>query len=326
MKFTTTLICFLIIQNVSAQDTFSICAYDSLTGQLGSAGATCIQASTSAYIISDVVPGVGVVHTQAAWIQANKTYAHSLLVLGLPPQQIIDSLIAHDQGGDATIRQYGVVDVNGNSAGYTGINCMDYKNHVTGPGYSIQGNILLGQVVLDSMESRFLNTQGDLACRLMAAMQGAKMIGADTRCTSLGISAVSAFIRVANPTDSAQFYLNITLNTYPNYQEPIDSLQERFDAWGGCSSTSIPLYEKNNLMIFPNPVENVCTIRHVGHSIRRIELINSMGKMENVEAEIYTNSENEGLTMNTRNLPSGIYFLRAIADDGKSYCAKILKL
>ena len=134
---------------------------------------------------------------------------------------------------------------------------MDYKNHITGPGYSIQGNILLGQVVLDSMESKFLNTQGDLACRLMAAMQGAKMIGADTRCTNLGISAVSAFIRVANPSDTggAQFYLNITLNTYPNYQEPIDSLQERFDLWGGCTSSAIPLYEKHNLIIFPNPVE-----------------------------------------------------------------------
>jgi uncharacterized Ntn-hydrolase superfamily protein len=326
MKFTTTLICLLIIQNVSAQDTFSICAYDSLTGQLGSAGATCIQSSTSAYIISDVVPGVGVVHTQAAWIQANKTYAHSLLILGLAPQQIIDSLIAHDQGGDATIRQYGVVDANGNSAGYTGINCSDYKNHITGPGYSIQGNILLGQVVLDSMESGFLNTQGDLACRLMAAMQGAKMVGADTRCAPLGISAVSAFIRVANPTDSAQLYLNISLNTYPNYQEPIDSLQERFDLWGGCSSTSTPLYEKNNLMIFPNPVENVCTIRHAGHAIRKIELINSMGKMEYVEADLYTNGGNEGLSINTRNLPSGIYFLRAVAEDGKLYCAKILKL
>src|SRR6187402_3530260 len=108
MKLLTTLFSLLIIHNASAQDTFSICAYDSLTGQLGSAGATCIQGSTSAYIISDVLPGVGVVHTQAAWLQANKTYAHSLLVLGLPPQQIIDSMIAHDAQGDPSVRQYGV--------------------------------------------------------------------------------------------------------------------------------------------------------------------------------------------------------------------------
>src|SRR6188768_716193 len=113
MKFIITFIFLFIIQNATAQDTFSICAYDSLTGQFGSAGATCIQAATSAVIISDVVPGVGVVHTQAAFVQANKTYAHTLLLLGLPAQQIIDSMVAHDAAGDPTVRQYGVVDANG---------------------------------------------------------------------------------------------------------------------------------------------------------------------------------------------------------------------
>ena len=328
MKLTTTLICILLFQHaLKAQDTFSICAYDSLTGQLGSAGATCIQAPTSAVIISDIVAGVGVVHTQAAWIQANKTYAHSLLVLGLPPQQIIDSMIAHDAGGDPSVRQYGVVDASGNSAGFTGINCMDYKNHITGPGYSIQGNILLGQVVLDSMESRFLNTPGDLACRLMAAMQGAKMVGADTRCTSLGISAVSAFIRVANPgdTDTNPLYLNISLNTYPNYTEPIDSLQERFDLWGGCTSSSTPLYEKNNLMIFPNPVENVCSIRYPGNEIQTIELFNCMGSKEQLMIHSNSNSD-DVMDVDTSKLPSGIFYLRAHSKNGRLFSAKILKL
>lgn len=40
----------------------------------------------------------------------------------------------------------------------------------------------MGQEILDSIESRFLNTPGSLADRLMAALQGAKVIGADTRC------------------------------------------------------------------------------------------------------------------------------------------------
>ena len=205
---------------------------------------------------------------------------------------------------------------------------MDYKNHITGPGYSIQGNILLGQVVLDSMESRFLNTPGDLACRLMADMQGAKMVVAGTRCTQLGISSVSAFIRVANPSDTggAQFHLNISINTFPNYQEPIDSLQERFDLWGGCISSSTPLYEKNNLMIFPNPVENTCTIRHPGFGITGIELINSMGTIIQVKSDVYTGSDYEGLTINTGNLPAGIYFLRASSGEAHSFTAKILKL
>jgi uncharacterized Ntn-hydrolase superfamily protein len=329
MKFTATLICILLFQNLlHAQDTFSICAYDSLTGQLGSAGATCIQAQTSALIISDLVPGVGVVHTQAAFLQQNRSYAHSLLLLGLPPQQIIDSMIAHDYAGDPSVRQYGVVDAYGHSAGFTGINCMDYKNHLTGPGYSIQGNILLGQVVLDSMESRFLNTPGDLACRLMSAMQGAKMVGADTRCTNLGISSVSAFIRVANPGDTGTtpFYLNISLNTYPNYTEPIDSLQERFDLWGGCTSSSTPLYEKNNLMIFPNPVQSTCTIRHPGKEIQTIELFNSMGSAEPLRTLSNTSNAEDVLEIDTSKLSSGIYYLRARTSTGKFFSTKILKL
>ena len=328
MKFTATFLCILLIQNVHAQDTFSICAYDSMTGQLGSAGATCIQAPTSAFIISDVVPGVGVVHTQASWVQANKTYAHSLLLLGLSPQQIIDSMVANDVAGNPGIRQYGVVDANGNSAGYTGVNCMNYKNHVTGPGYSIQGNILLGQQILDSMESRFLNTPGDLACRLMSAMQGAKVVGADTRCTSLGISSVSAFIRVANPGDTGTtpFYLNISLNTYPNYTEPIDSLQERFDLWGGCTSSSIPSFEKNRLMVFPNPVENICTIKNPDNAIHKVELFSTLGNRDEIIPQSFLKNGKEELTFDTSNLPAGIYFLRAITVSGKSFSAKILKL
>ncbi|MDA8556722.1 DUF1028 domain-containing protein [bacterium] len=45
-------------------------------------------------------------------------------------------------------RQYGVVDYhNGSSrsAAFTGTSCFDYKNHILGPNYAIQGNILLGQ-------------------------------------------------------------------------------------------------------------------------------------------------------------------------------------
>ena len=66
-------------------------------------------------------------------------------------------------------------------------------NHILGPNYAIQGNILLGQQILDSMEYYFLNTSGCLPERLMAAMNGAKVVGADTRCMVEGTSSLSAF-------------------------------------------------------------------------------------------------------------------------------------
>lgn len=229
---------------LSAQDTFSIVAIDSVTGEAGSAGASCVGSSTTyphgAAILSDVIPGTGVVHTQAAWNPVNQQYAHDLMMAGVSPENMIDSLVANDATHNPTTRQYGVVDYNDShlrSAAYTGVNCTDYKNHITGPGYSIQGNILVGQEILDSMESRYLNTPGPLAERLMAALQGAKVIGADTRCGPKGTSSQSAFLRVGKPFDpSDSLYCDLWMAYPQNYPgtfpvDPIDSLQTLYDLW-----------------------------------------------------------------------------------------------
>ncbi len=238
------LMLMLTAVTVSGQDTFSIVAIDSVTGETGSAGASCVGSSTTyphgAAILSDVLPGIGVIHTQAAWNPNNQQYAHDLMAGGSAPQEIIDSLVAHDASNNPTTRQYGIADINGGSprsAAYTGINCMDYKNHITGPGYSIQGNILLGQEILDSMESRFLGTPGSLADRLMAALQGAKIIGADTRCAPKGTSSQSSFLRVGKPGDPYDsLYCDLWMAYPQNYPgmypvDPIDSLQTLYDLW-----------------------------------------------------------------------------------------------
>ena len=236
---------------LQGQDTFSIVAIDSVTGEVGSAGASCVGYSAGyphgAIVLSDVIPGIGGIHTQASYLAANQQYAHDLMMAGLPPQQIIDSLVANDAGGNPTIRQYGIVDYNNGhprSAAYTGINCMDYKNDTAGLYYSIQGNILLGQLVIDSMQSRFLSTPGTLADRLMAALQGAKMIGADTRCAVHNSSSLSSFIRVARPSDNADsLWLNLYMAYSQNFSgivpvDPIDSLQTLYDLWKTNTSIS----------------------------------------------------------------------------------------
>lgn len=218
-------------QTGRAQDTFSIVAVDSSTGMVGSAGASCID---GAIIISDVHPGVGVVHTQADWRSENQDYARILMNQGQSPQQIIDSLVAHDVQGNPGMRQYGVIDLvgGGRSASWTGTNCFDYKGHILGPNYAIQGNILLGRQILDSMQTRFLNTSGTFTDRLMAALQGAKVPGADTRCMASGRSAISAFIKVAWPRDTTgRLFLDLNVDNMPAPYDPIDSLQGLFDQW-----------------------------------------------------------------------------------------------
>ena len=231
---TTAKFLFIFLCLSFSQDTFSIVAVDPETNEVGSAGASCIAGSI---IISDMHPGIGAIHTQSYWLASNQANASELMSLGASPDEIIDYLINNDVQNNPSIRQYGVIDLvdGGRSAAFTGDGCFDYKNHILGDTYSIQGNILLGQDILDQMESGFINTTGSLSDKLMAALQGANVPGADTRCLDDGISSLSAFIRVANPNDNPNF-LNLDINvnnvSFAGYLiDPIDSVQTLYDMW-----------------------------------------------------------------------------------------------
>ncbi len=247
----------LLAGQLGAQDTFSIVAVDVTTGEVGSAGASCVGSSSyyphGAAVLSDVIPNVGCIHTQASYLAANQNNAHNMMMSGSSPQEIIDWLINNDAGGNPSVRQYGIVDLNSGdprSAAFSGVNCLNYKNDTAGLAYSIQGNILLGQEIIDSMQTRFLNTPGTLAERLMASLQGAKVIGADTRCASpYQSSSLSAFIRVAQPENNYDsLYLDLWM-AYPQTWsgavpvDPIDSLQTLFNIWQ--TPTAIPGKDDN---------------------------------------------------------------------------------
>lgn len=211
--------------------TFSIVAVDLNNGQVGSAGASCIGGSI---IISDIHPGVGAIHTQSYWSGYNQIMASNLMDSGLSPDEIINYLIENDVNNNPSIRQYGIVDIyeGGRSAAYTGENCMDYKNHILGINYAIQGNILLNEQVLINIENNFNTTIGTLSDKLMAALQGANIPGADSRCLDNGTSSLSAFIRVAEPFDEPDnFLLDLNINNTNNNQEPIDLLQDLYNEW-----------------------------------------------------------------------------------------------
>ncbi len=211
--------------------TFSIVAVDIENGIVGSAGASCIGGSI---IISDIHPGVGAIHTQSYWSGYNQIMASNMMDLGLTPDEIIDYIVQNDVSNNPTIRQYGIVDIydGGRSAAYTGSNCMDYKDHILGPNYAIQGNILLDENILLSMEQNFNQTVGTLSDKLMAALQGANIPGADSRCLNNNTSSLSAFIRVAKPLDEeGDYYLDLNVNNTSNGVEPIDLLQELYNQW-----------------------------------------------------------------------------------------------
>src|SRR4030095_5491365 len=308
--------------NIVSQDTFSITAVDAASGYVGSAGASCIAGSI---ILSDVHPNRGVIHCQALYLAANQNYARNLMNMGLTPQQIIDSLVAHDAQNNPTVRQYGITDFVGltvRKAGYTGVNCTNYKNHVLGTTFTVQGNILLGQLVLDSMFARFVNTQGTLADKLMAALQGAKMPGADTRCLPYNKSSISAFIRVAKPTDpqSGPYYLDLNVNNTPTHKDPIDSLQVLYNQWviSGISNNQ-NIYPDAYLLYqnYPNPFNPNTTITFDIASLSNVKLAvyDITGSEVAVLADNMFHRGRYSVNFDASNLSSGVYFYRIFSSD-----------
>lgn len=259
----------------TAQDTFSIVAVDSVTGEVGSAGASCVDMFNTPYsndFLGELFPGVGAINTQAAYDATNQANARKRMNAGDSPSQIISWLSSNDVGGNPSQRQYGVIRlINGSpkTAGYTGSSCPNYKGHIAGVNYCIQGNTLLGKKVVDSMEARFKREKGDLACKLMAALQGAKMVGADSRCASNGTSSLFAFLKVSKPSDAfGKPYFLISVRTRSNARvEPIDSLQGVFNReHASCKIiTSVDEPSTDAIQLFPNPIENTLTIRLQSH-------------------------------------------------------------
>ncbi|MBK8565663.1 MAG: DUF1028 domain-containing protein [Saprospiraceae bacterium] len=312
-----------------AQDTFSIVAVDSLTGEVGSAGASCISADNLELyfpdddpdFLGDLLPGIGAINTQSFYNATNQELANQERAAGRTPQEVIDWMAANDAENDSSQRQYGVAAlINGQpmAAGFTGANCFDFKNHVTGPNYSIQGNILLGQEILDSMEARFLAAEASGKClseRLMAAMQGAKVPGADTRCLNNGTSAMFAFIKLAKPDDDpADPTLRLFVSYNPLGIEPIDSLQALFDLAAPCFVSFTK--EKSNdfqFQISPNPTSGMFGFQFAGAMPvgLRMEVFDSSGR-----CVFQRPSVSPGEQFSLEN--PGVYMVKLMAADGKT--------
>lgn len=303
--------------SATAQHTFSIVAVDPETGEVGSAGASCVPFDV--HIIGDVHPGIGAINTQARYSEFNQAYGRGLMARGMGAQEIVDSLVLYDDELTPEIRQYGVVTLAGTqkSAAYTGNECFDYKGHITGPTYSIQGNILLGRQILDSMEARFLRANGTLADRLMAALQGANVIGADTRCAPYS-SSHSAFILVAKPGDAASkpwLFLEVSLGG-TSQLEPLDSLQRTYDRWK-ANASSVQAARPSPLAameIVPNPGRRpVARIVLERAADVAITLYDALGQ-QRADAQARMQAGRHEISPATDALPAGNYYIRLSAD------------
>ena len=157
--------------------TFSIVARDPATGELGAA------VQSHYFSVGPVVPwaeaGVGAVATQSLVLVDYGPNGLDLMRAGLTARQALDSLLkadAHNEG-----RQVAMVDAQGNVAAYTGPACIPDAGHRTGAQFSVQANLMANDKVWPAMAEAFESARGDLAERMLAALEAGQKAGGDIR-------------------------------------------------------------------------------------------------------------------------------------------------
>jgi uncharacterized Ntn-hydrolase superfamily protein len=157
--------------------TYSIVAFDPETGELGAAvqshwfsvGSLCTWAR----------PGVGAVATQSVVEPAHGPHALDRLAAGDDANGALAAVLAADEL--ANVRQVGVVDAHGRVAVHTGADCIPEAGHATGEHWTCQANMMGRATVPAAMSAAFATADGDLADRLMIALEAAEADGGDVR-------------------------------------------------------------------------------------------------------------------------------------------------
>jgi uncharacterized Ntn-hydrolase superfamily protein len=157
--------------------TYSIVARDEATGQMGVA----VQSHwfSVGSIVTWAEAGVGAIATQSFVDPAYGPRGLELMKSGLSAEQALDALLLVDEGRD--VRQVAFVDTSGRVAAHTGAKCIEAAGHHVGEGFSVQANMMLNDEVVPAMAKAYESTEGDLAERLMAALDAAQSVGGDIR-------------------------------------------------------------------------------------------------------------------------------------------------
>lgn len=157
--------------------TYSIVARDPATGELGAAVQSHWFSVGSIVIWAE--PGIGAVATQSFVEPSYGPLGLTLMRTGKTASQALTSLLASDEHED--VRQVGMVDASGNVANHTGDNAIQAHCDLLGDNYSVQANLMWKPTVCSAMAAAFENGAGDLAERLMLALEAAQGEGGDIR-------------------------------------------------------------------------------------------------------------------------------------------------
>jgi uncharacterized Ntn-hydrolase superfamily protein len=157
--------------------TYSIVAVDSATGQIGVAVQSHWFSVGSSVAWAE--PGVGAVATQSFIEPAYGPRGLSLMRTGVSGPAALAALLRADP--DSQVRQLAMIDATGAVAAHTGSRAVPAAGQHVGRWYSAQANLMRSDRVWPAMGRAFETTEGDLAERLLAALDAAQAEGGDIR-------------------------------------------------------------------------------------------------------------------------------------------------
>lgn len=232
----------LFYSNEPLAHTYSIVARDPNTGEMGVA----VQSHwfSVGSIVSWGKAGVGVVATQSFVNPSFGQRGLEMLKQGMTAQEVVDLLIALDEGRD--FRQLAIVDAKGNSAAYTGSKCIPEAGHIIGDNYCVQANLMLSNLVWSEMSKAFESSDGPLAERLISALEAAQNVGGDIR------GQQSAAILVVKGQSTGKLwedrYIDLRVEDHPEPVKEIKRLMKVFRAYEHMNNGDLAV-EKNDMKL-----------------------------------------------------------------------------
>ncbi len=204
--------------------TFSIVAFDSVTHELG------VAVQSKYFSVGTAVPwaeaGVGAIATQATVNVSLGPKALALLRTGMPAGDVMRALAATDSLWES--RQFAIVDARGRAVSWTGKRCLDWAGGEAGPGFACQGNILAGPAVVSNMAKAYRESKGELAERLVAALEAAQAKGGDKR----GMQSAALMVVRPSMTNPEYNYRYVDLRV-EDHKTPIRELRRVWQIFEG---------------------------------------------------------------------------------------------
>lgn len=242
LAFSTNINAQFFYHNEPLAHTYSIVARDPKTGEMGVA----VQSHwfSVGSIVSWGEAGVGVIATQSFVNPSFGQRGLEMLKQGMTAQEVVDLLIASDEGRD--FRQLAIVDAKGNSAAYTGSKCIPEAGHIVGDNYCVEANLMLSNLVWSEMSKAFESSDGPLAERLIAALEAAQNVGGDIR------GQQSAAILVVKGEASGKLwedrYIDLRVEDNPEPVKEIKRLLKVFRAYEHMNNGDLAI-EKNDMKL-----------------------------------------------------------------------------